>query len=179
MIEDALAQGRMLGMIQPKRAYPQPLPDDAEIFPSGCAGRIISFSETEDGRFLITLRGVCRFKVAAELPLYRGFRRVTPDFGAYRCDLGGLSDTGVDRRRLLDAARSYLALKSIACDWSAVEAAPTAALVTTFAMTCPFEPREKQALLECSDCPDRAELLISLFNMALLETESGPSGSRH
>ena len=179
MIEDALGQGRMLGMIQPKRSYPQPTPDDAELFPSGCAGRIISFSETEDGRFLITLRGVCRFRIVDELPLQRGFRRVTPDFNTYRCDLGRMSDEGIDRKRLLESARSYLALKSIQCDWQAVEAAPTAALVTTFAMTCPFEPREKQALLECAGFPDRAELLISLFTMALLEAEGTPSGSRH
>jgi hypothetical protein len=179
LLEEALGQGRMLGMIQPRGGLPQPVPDDAPLFPAGCAGRVVQFSETEDGRYLITLKGVCRFRILAELPLHRGFRRITPDFAPFRQDLQEIRDEGVDRRQLLDAARAYLALKNIDCEWPAVEAAPTAALVTTFAMTCPFEPREKQALLESAGFAERAQLLVSLFTMALLEADGAPSTSRH
>lgn len=179
MVEHALGHGRMIGMIQPRGAYSHPVPDDADIFALGCAGRIVSFSESEDSRFLITLKGVCRFRVIEELPLQGGFRRVMPDYGPFQGDFGPLSEEGIDRERLLDAARAFLKLKEIDCDWSAVQAAPTAALVTAFAMTCPLEPREKQALLECGSFMERAEMLISLFAMAALQSDAQPSRSEH
>lgn len=179
MVEHALGRGRVIGMIQPRLPYPHPLPDDAEIFTLGCAGRIVSFSESEDGRFLITLKGVSRFRIIEELPPQSGFRRVMPDYGSFRDDLVALSDEGVERDRLLAAARAFLEMKAIDCDWNAVQAAPTAALVTAFAMTCPLEPREKQALLECESFCERAEMLISLFAMAVLEPDAQPSRSEH
>jgi uncharacterized protein len=179
MVEDALGNARMLGMIQPRAAHPHPLPDDAAVFDTGCAGRIISFAETEDGRFVITLKGVCRFRIAEELPLYRGFRRVVPDFGPFRSDLQPASEEGIDRPRLLSAARAFLLMKSIACDWQAAEAASAQALVTSLAMSCPFEPGEKQALLESNSLTDRCQLLISLFEMAMLASDAPPAGTRH
>jgi hypothetical protein len=179
MIADALGRERMIGMIQPRLTYGHPTPDDARLFPTGCVGRIVSFSETDDGRFLITLKGVCRFRVVRELPLSQGFRRITPDYAPFVGDFEALSDTGIDRAGLLEAARGYLDQKGIACDWSAAEAAPTAALVNTFSMTCPLEPREKQALLECAGLADRAALLVSLFRMGVLETDGAASSSQH
>ena len=179
MVEHSLGRGRMIGMIQPRSRYPHPIPDDADIFTLGCAGRIVSFSESEDSRFLITLKGVCRFRVIEELPPQCGFRRVMPDYGPFHGDFGALTEEGIDRDRLLDAARAFLKLKAIDCDWNAVQAAPTAALVTAFAMTCPLEPREKQALLECESFLQRAEMLISLFAMAVLESDAQPSHSEH
>lgn len=179
MIEDALGNARMLGIVQPRATHPHPMPDDADVFATGCAGRIISFAETEDGRFVITLRGVCRFKVSEELATTRGYRRVVPDFAPYRGDLQPVSEEGIDRPRLLAAARAYLVMKSIACDWQAAEAASAQALVTSLAMSCPFEPGEKQALLECDGLIDRCSLLISLFEMAMLASEAPPAGTRH
>ena len=179
MIEDALGNARMLGMIQPRAAHAHPIPDDVAVFDTGCAGRIISFAETEDGRFVITLKGVCRFRIAEELPLYRGFRRVIPDFGPFRSDLQPASEEGIDRPRLLSAARAFLLMKSIACDWQAAEAASAQALVTSLAMSCPFEPGEKQALLESNSLTDRCQLLISLFEMAMLASDAPAAGTRH
>lgn len=179
MVEDALGNGRMLGMIQPRGDYEQPLPDEAAVFDTGCAGRIVSFAETDDGRFLITLRGVCRFRVKQELPLRNGFRRVVPDFDSFRSDLEPASEEGIDRPRLLAAARGYLALKNIACDWQTAEGASTQALVTSLAMSCPFEPEEKQALLESGDLDARCRLLISLFEMVMLASEAPPAPTRH
>jgi Lon protease-like protein len=179
MVEDALGNARLLGMVQPRATHPHPVPDDAAVFDTGCAGRIISFAETEDGRFVITLKGVCRFRIAEELPLYRGFRRVVPDFGPFRSDLQPASEEGIDRPRLLSAARAFLLMKSIACDWQAAEAASAQALVTSLAMSCPFEPGEKQALLESNSLTDRCQLLISLFEMAMLASEAPPAGTRH
>lgn len=179
MIEEALGNSRMLGMIQPRVAQQNPVPDQADIFETGCAGRIVSFAETDDGRFMITLKGVCRFKVNRELPLFRGFRRIIPDYLAFRNDLEPASDEGIDRGRLLSAARAFLMLKNIACDWQAAETASTQALVTSLAMSCPFEPEEKQALLECNDLTGRCQLLISLFEMAMLTADGPPPSTRH
>lgn len=174
MIDEALGKGRVIGMIQPRLPQTHPIPDDAELFAVGCAGRIVSFAEGEDNRLLITLRGLCRFRIGEELALLKGFRRVRPDFAPYLADFGDGEPAGVDRARLLAAARGYLALKDISCDWNAVDNATDEALVLSFAMMCPFETREKQALLECATAEQRASLLISLFEMAVHEID-GPA----
>lgn len=179
MIEAALGAGRVIGMIQPKGACAQPTPDDAELFGIGCAGKIVSLAETDDGRFFITLKGLCRFRIAKELPVLSGFRRVLPDFSGFDDDFATPDDFGVDRERLMQTARMFLDAKGIGCDWSAAEQAPMPALVTTLAMTCPFEPREKQALLECASLAERSDLMISLFEMALLGGDGQPAGSQH
>ncbi|MBK8173898.1 MAG: LON peptidase substrate-binding domain-containing protein [Rhodospirillales bacterium] len=179
MIEVALGNERLVGMIQPRGSQPHPVPDHAEIFDVGCAGRIISFTETDDGRFLVTLKGICRFHVTRELPLHRGFRRVVPDFSAFQRDLEPAADNGGDRERLLAAAHAFLERKSISCDWKAAESASTHALVTSLAMSCPFEPGEKQALLESDDIEARCQLLISLFEMSMLADDTAPVPTRH
>jgi Lon protease-like protein len=176
MIEHALGASRMIGMVQPRRSVPDPVPDDAEVYGTGCAGRIISFAETDDGRYLITLRGVCRFVIAGELPPLAGYRRVSTDFSAFRQDLAETAENQLNRDRLLDAARAYLRFRDATTDWSAVESASDRLLVNSLAMTCPFEPREKQALLECGDFAQQSEMLITLLEMAVHDEE--PSGHR-
>jgi hypothetical protein len=179
MIEAALGERRLVGMIQPRSGHPHPLPDDADLYEVGCAGRIVSFAETDDGRFLITLRGVCRFRVQMELPLDRGFRRISPDFVPFLVDLDPIEEVALERRRLLEAAKIYLQVKGIACDWAAVEAASLPALITSLAMICPFEAGEKQALLESPGLGQRGELLVSLLELAVLETETPAAGTVH
>lgn len=179
MVEAALGERRLIGILQPRGPQPQPLSDDAPIYEVGCAGRIVSFAETDDGRFLITLRGVCRFRVQTELPLDRGFRRVSPDFVPYLADVDPIEDASLDRKRLLEAAKIYLQVKSISCDWAAVEQASLPALITSLAMICPFEPGEKQALLESAGLLERGELLVSLLELAVLETEAPAAGTVH
>jgi hypothetical protein len=180
MVDSALGSLRVIGMIQPRLEYDHPTPDGAELFATGCAGRIVSFAETDDGRYFITLKGLCRFTVMDELALHAdGFRLVVPDYSAFVADYDPPDEPAVDRARLIAAARSYLTIKEIGCDWQAADAAPLPALITTFAMTCPFEPREKQALLECADVAARGDMLISLFEMAALGHGDGTSSRSH
>jgi Lon protease-like protein len=180
LVEAALGSGRVLGMIQPRLDYRHPLPDDAELFEVGCAGRIVSFAETDDGRFLVTLRGVCRFRIGQDLGLTdAGFRRVRPDFAEFAIDLEPPEEVTIDRERLLEAAKLYLQVKEIACDWTQVEQASLPALVTSLAMICPFAPGEKQALLETPTLTERGRLLISLLDMAALSSEAAASNTRH
>jgi len=164
---DALGQGRMMGMVQPVHAEPDPVSDTAELYRTGCLGRITSFAETDDGRFLVTLTGVSRFRIVDELESARGYRRVAARYDAFAHDLQEDMGATADRRRLLDAVRAYFQFQGIDTDWAAIKEAPDGALVTSLAMTCPFEPREKQALLECPGLIERGELLTTLMEMAV------------
>lgn len=179
MVEEALGKGRMIGMIQPRHSQSHEPGEAPELFSVGCAGRIVSFAETEDNRLLITLRGVCRFQVVEELTLFKGFRRVTPEYTPFLADLSDPPREAVDRERMLAAARAYFALKDISCDWDAVNNADDETLILSFAMMCPFDSREKQGLLECAGLGVRAELLTSLFEMAVHETERPAPESWH
>ena len=176
---DALGQGRMMGMVQPVHAGPDPVGDTAELYQTGCLGRITSFAETDDGRFLITLTGVSRFRIADEVESVRGYRRVAVRYDAFADDLQEDTGATADRQRLLDAVRAYFQLQGIDTDWTAIKEAPDGALVTSLSMTCPFEPREKQALLECPGLIERGELLTTLMEMAVHGSKAVAYGARH
>ncbi len=180
MVEYALSHTRTIGMIQPLGDDPNKVADNAEVYQVGCAGRIVEFSETDDDRFLITLRGICRFRIIEEMPLKQGFRRIVPDFGPFHMDLDESDEEDIfDRTEMLDAANGYLRTKDLAVDWSAVETIPDDELVSALSMICPFEPREKQALLECRGCHDRSRMLMSLFEMASHSGETHFRGTSH
>ncbi len=179
LIADALGQGRTMGMVQPVHAEPDPVSDTAELYRTGCLGRITSFAETDDGRFLITLTGVSRFRIAGELESVRGYRRVSARYDAFAHDLQEDADATADRQRLLDAVRAYFQLQGIDTDWAAIKEAPDGALVTSLAMTCPFEPREKQALLECPGLIERGEFLTTLMEMAVHESKAVAGSAGH
>lgn len=164
MTLDALAEGRMFGMIQPNPTE-APTPHGPGLYRVGCLGRLSSFSETEDGRLLITLTGLIRFRVAAELPMRRGYRRVRADFTGFAEDLDLEARPALDRDRLDRTLRAYFRAKGIDANWQAVKDTPDAALVTTLSMICPFDPREKQALLEAATLDERAEMLLALIEM--------------
>lgn len=173
MVADALGEGRMFGMIQPDAARPAGDAGPA-LSRIGCLGRLTSFSETEDGRFLITLTGVIRYRVSEELPMRRPYRRVRPDYAGFEPDLDLAARPAlVDRARLLAALRRYFRQRGIEANWSAIEQTPDPALLTTLCMVCPFEPREKQALLEVATAEERAQLLLALLEMA---AQAGPHG---
>ena len=176
---DALGQGRMMGMVQPVHAEPDPVSDTAELYRTGCLGRITSFAETDDGRFLITLTGVSRFRIAGELESVRGYRRVAARYDAFAHDLQEDTGATADRQRLLDAVRAYFQLQGIDTDWAAIKEAPDGALVTSLAMTCPFEPREKQALLECPGLIERSEFLTTLMEMAVHGSKAVAGSAGH
>jgi len=165
--DDALGGGRMIGVVQPVHELTDPVSDTAEIFRTGCVGRITSFTETDDNRYQLTLTGICRFHVIDELARIRGYRRVSASYDAFGSDLEADSEVAVDRRRLIDAMQAYFEVEGIETEWESVEMAETSAIITSLAMICPFSPREKQALLESPLPDERAELLTSLMEMAV------------
>ena len=165
MVVDTLGAGRMLGMIQPEPGAPRGETGPG-LYRVGCLGRLSSFAETEDGRFLVTLTGVIRFRVAEELAMGRLYRRVRPDYAPFRDDLDLEEEPeGIDRARLLAALRAYFRVRGIEANWEAVEQSPDGMLVTTLAMLCPFEVREKQALLEAPDLRALASMLVAMLQM--------------
>jgi uncharacterized protein len=175
MVEDSLGVGRMLGMIQPDPHRPES-ESGPGLYRVGCLGRLSSFSETDDGRYLVTLTGLIRFAVAAELVMGRGYRRVRGDFSPYLADLETTpGPIGVEREALLTALQGYFARRNFEANWDAVRRMQDDALVTTLSMICPFEPAENQALLEAATDADRAAILLALLQMGAAETDP-PSG---
>jgi len=177
MVRDAMQTDQVIGMIQPR-------PEGEEtraprLYRTGCVGRITNFSETEDGRFLITLTGVCRFDVEEELEVPTLYRQVAADFARWRRDLQPEPPPAEIKAALLPVLRTYFDRHGIEADWSAIEAAPLAGLVTSLCMICPFEPEEKQALLEAADTARQARLLVALMQMEAMAAEPGGSSLRH
>jgi Lon protease-like protein len=177
MTRDAMAGERLIGMVQP--SDPRAAASNPPVYPTGCAGRITSFSETEDGRFLIALTGTSRFRIREELPLLEGYRRVLPEWREFARDLEGEDEPRFDRERLLRGLRTYFQHHQISADWDAITAVPGERLVTSIAMICPFEPSEKQALLEAPDLDERARMLMAIVEMATLNTPRDGGGARH
>jgi Lon protease-like protein len=187
MVRDALAdEQRMIGMVQPRIPDPDDnrgpndlsgMLDQPEIYSTGCAGRITAFNESDDGRYMLTLSGVCRFDIAEEMTLRDGYRRVLADYHRFRDDLVAQGDADIDRDRLLAVVKQYFEQQEIKASWEAVEATPNDRLVTSLAMTCPFGPNERQALLEAADLTARAEMVITLLEMALLDSSSDGGAS--
>lgn len=177
MTEHALGHGRLIGMIQPQDGTEE---DEAPpLYRVGCVGRITSFAETEDGRFLITLTGVARFQVSRELVLDDGgFRRVAPNWAPYAGDLTDEGSVTLDRDRLSAALVPFFELQGMDLNWKAVEGASDWALLTSLSMICPFRPREKQALLEAETSAQRADILCALLEMAVMEAGRGPASFR-
>ena len=163
MIDDAMAGDRIIGMLQPSAGSPR-LPG---LSPVGCAGRITSFAETADGRYLITLTGCARFRLASEIPTQTPYRQIRADFAPFEDDLTAppVDDVGLDRDGLLDALRAYLESRGLDIDWDTAETAPPEALINSLSMALPFEPSEKQALLEAAGLTDRATVLTALMTI--------------
>lgn len=165
LTQDALAEGRLFGMVQPDPGAPRGETGPG-LYRIGCIGRLSSFAETDDGRLLITLTGVIRFRIEAEVAMRRGYRRVRVDYGPFRADLEAEPDSAtVDRAELTNAMRPYFRARGIDANWEAIEQTPDHLLVLTLAMVCPFEPGEKQALLEVGTPAERAAMLITLLRM--------------
>jgi hypothetical protein len=165
MTRDAMRTDRVIGMMQP---CDDTLGERPEVYQVGCVGRITSFAETEDGRYLITLTGLCRYDILEELPVTTPYRQVIASFDRWKSDLEQPSPSDSVRPTLTTALRAYFDVKDISADWAQIEAAPLAGLITSLAMICPFEPCEKQALLEADGAEERAEVLIALLQMGAL-----------
>ena len=173
MVADAMGGSRMFGMVQPSEAQAEESEGEPSVYQTGCAGRITHFEETDDGRFILSLRGVCRFRITEEVPTTRGYRRCAVDWTPYAGDLTKPEDVTIDRERLVAAVRTYFSAKGLEANWEAIEKAKDEYLVTSIAMLCPFDPSEKQALLEAADLAVRAELLTTIVEMAALDNSDG------
>lgn len=172
MTEDALKADRMIGMIQPS-ARPARSDKEPPLYEMGCAGRVVAFEETDDGRFLLSLKGVSRFTVAEELSTTRGYRRVRPDWSGFEADLCESPHGKVERKKLFKSLKSFFKAQEIEASWDALNETPDERLVNSLAMICPFEASEKQALLEAPSLKERADVLTALVEMAVLDTGGG------
>jgi Lon protease-like protein len=167
MVDDAMAGERIIGMIQ-TRGGEKARPTLAHV---GCAGRITSYAETSDGRYLITLTGVCRFELGEELNLKTPYRQVRANYTPFAGDLDD-ADAEVGetaRTHFAQALKRYLNRRELDIDWDTAASAPLEALVNSLSMGLPFEPAEKQALLEAPDLEGRFTTLTALLEIDALD----------
>ena len=173
MVRDAMAQPhRLIGMIQSRDDC-----QDNRLYDIGCAGRISSYSETDDGRMLITLTGTSRFRLLDCDDGVNGYRLARISWSEFKSDLM-TCETKIGRDHLIDVLRQYFKLKGYSVDWDHIQDCENEKLVSTLSMICPFEIAEKQALLESVDLASRAELLIAILEMAS-HSENDEQGAKH
>lgn len=166
MIEDCLkTKHRMIGMIQPRDV---PGSDEKRLNAIGCAGRLTGFSETEDGRYMITLSGISRFRVREEVQGFTPYRRCLVDWAGFDRDLGPVEDDpAFDRSAFLALLGRYFASQQLSTDWGSLKEAEVELLINSLSMLCPFTPEDKQALLEAPSLTTRRETLVTLIEFAL------------
>ena len=165
MIDDVLkTSDRIIGMIQPRQT---PNDDDA-LQQIGCAGRLTSFTETDDKRYLITLSGTCRFRINSVSEGFAPYKSADVDWNGFDADLQTTkSDTHFNRPAFLKTLDRYFEIMELSSDWGSLKDADEELLVNSLSMLCPFEPEEKQALLEAPSLMTRRETLVTLMEFAL------------
>ncbi|MBR0773693.1 LON peptidase substrate-binding domain-containing protein [Bradyrhizobium diazoefficiens] len=169
MVDDALRDGhRLIGMIQPDVAHSPKDSDKPALFRVGCVGRITQLAESGDGRYILELTGITRFKVVEELEVLTAYRQCKVDYFAFVDDFTArMGEDAVNREALLVALADFLKANNLKVDWEGVESAPNEALVNALAMMSPYGPAEKQAMLEAPDLKTRAEILVAVTEMDL------------
>ncbi len=162
MVDDVMKTHRVIGMIQPN-------PDASPgLFPVGCAGRVTQLAETGDGRYLLTLTGIARFKVVEEIEAVTPYRQCLADFAPFSVDFSPRAGEDlVDRDGLLRTLRTFAETNDLQLDWDSIHEAPNEALVNALSMMSPFGPKEKQALLEAKDLKGRAAVLVAITEIEL------------
>ena len=167
MVDDSLRDGhRLIGMIQPDDAHSQG--DTPALYKIGCVGRITQLGESGDGRYLLELTGVARFRVEEELKVATPYRQCRVTYAPFADDfVARKGEDAVDRKGLLAALREFLEANDLKADWEGIEQAPNEALVNALSMMSPYGPPEKQALLEAPDLKTRAELLVAITEIEL------------
>jgi len=167
MIDDAIASERIIGMVQPclkpENADTQP----CQLTEVGCLGRITAFQESGDGRYLLSLSGICRYRITKEIASNKAYR--TCAIEVFEEDLGDQAQAAeqISRDRLIEAFRNYLNAQGMEADWSTIEKTDNDTLLTALCMMCPYDPAEKQALLEAPDLKSRSETLIAISEIHL------------
>lgn len=168
MVQDTLAANdRLMGVCMPKESLPHG--KKRALHDIGCAGRITSFEETSDGRFLITLTGYCRFKVKQEIPCMRGYRKFEVDWKPFQSDLSISAHTAVNHSVFIDKLKEYAQLMQIDMDWRVLSETPIFSVVTFFSMSLPFSNTQKQQLLEAEDTYNRMVLLTNMIDQEILK----------
>jgi uncharacterized protein len=172
MIDDAMSGARLIGMIQTRHGGERTRPNLADV---GCAGRITAYAETGDGRYMITLTGICRFAAGEEARLSTPYRQLKADFTRFAADLDDdEAQIVLDRTAFLDVLRRYLDHKGLAVEWDAARQAPAVALVNSLAMGLPLDPPEKQALLEAATLAERGRVLAALLEIDAAADDDEP-----
>jgi Lon protease-like protein len=177
MVTAALAQDHLIGMVQPRNEGPDA--DPPAVHNIGCAGRITSYSETNDGRIVMVLTGLCRFRIAEELPERDGYRRVRPDWshfaGDYELDGGAIAD----RERFMGSLRAFCDRRSVEVPWDDIGKMDDFDLVNLLCAHLPLGADDKQALLETDGVDARADLMRGLMEMSAFGGTAGASEQRH
>ena len=165
MLEDALkTRQRLIGLVQPLASRT----DAPDLHAIGCAGRVTAFSETDDGRYMITLSGISRFRILAEVEGFTPYRRCNVSWSGFERDLGSSeSDPGFDRNRFFGLLGRYFDAEELQTDWDSLKEADDELLINSLSMLCPFEPEDKQALLEAPSLETRRETLVTLIEFAM------------
>lgn len=167
MLDDTLkTQHRLIGMVQPV-VMPEGR-STGRLHQIGCAGRVTAFQETEDGRYLITLSGISRYRLVEQVEGFAPYRRATVDWTSFERDLGRAEqDEGFDRAEFLRTLARFFETAQLSSDWDSLKEADAELLVNSLSILCPFDPEEKQALLEAPTLANRRETLVTLMEFAL------------
>jgi uncharacterized protein len=175
MIDDAMRSGlRLIGMIQPDAIHPGPDQSKPQLFHVGCLGRITQFAESGDGRYLIQLTGIARYRVEEEMAVGTQYRQCRVTYQPFVDDfVARKGEDEVDRKALLRTLADFLKANNLKADWEGIENAPNEALVNALAMMSPYGPPEKQALLEAPDLKTRAEILVAVTEIELAKGKNG------
>jgi Lon protease-like protein len=169
MLDAAIAGPRLIGLIQPLPGG-NGATEPPQLFRIGCAGRVTRFAETGDGRYLITLTGVARFRIVEELEVETPYRQFRVNYDGFQADLlPGAGENAVDRESMVAMLRNFAECSKLEVDWASIDAAPTETLVNALAMMSPFGANEKQALVEAIDLKTRAETLVTLAKIDMAE----------
>jgi Lon protease-like protein len=175
MIDDALASNRLIGLVQPKNVV-SAYNGSPQLLSVGCAGRISQFAETGDGRYLISLTGVARFRIVSEQAAITPYRKCNVAFAEFERDLEERrGEEEVDRERLLNLLQTFASTNHVMIDWDEIQKTTNEALVNALAMISPFGPTEKQALLEAVTLKERADVLMAITEMELARGGGTPS----
>ncbi len=174
MIDDAMKSHRIIGMIQPEdRTSNRDVP---VLLPVGCAGRITQLAESGDGRYLLTLTGIARFRIAEEIAATTPYRQCRIDFSDFLSDFTPrVGENAVDRDSVIRTLRDFAEANQLEIDWTSIHEAPNEALVNALAMMSPYGPKEKQALLEAPDLKARAEVLVAITEIELARGKNASS----
>ncbi|MFS8035852.1 LON peptidase substrate-binding domain-containing protein [Xanthobacter sp. AM11] len=177
MVDDAIGGGRLIGMVQPDEGKPETARGPA-VYQVGCLGRLTQFSETGDGRYLITLSGICRFRIVEEMAATTPYRQFRVDASAFTGDFeASAGEAEVDREAVLAALAAFLDANKLEADWEGIRQAGTETLVNALSVMSPYGALEKQALLEAQNLKARADMLVAITQMMLARMPGDGEGS--